>query len=190
MEGVTKNFGVFSVHSVHCATKLWTWHHPTFIHCDTMQACDRRTDRNAIANTARSTATRCKTNDITVMFCSLTYMCFPVDVDVDVTTEASLHSRSSSLDSSTQQQQQRHSTPTPTPSDDSASARVSNPRDASSMDASKSAMWLGTEDGWYAISCCTCTCSRLLSYFIMCRAALYLWMNEWMNRLFKCARKN
>jgi len=83
----------------------------------------------------------------------------------DVVSEGGLHSRSSSVDSSSQlsshhhhhqqqQQQLRHSTPTPTPSDDAvtptlASARVvSSPKDSSSMDAGKSTMWLGTEDGW------------------------------------------
>ena len=76
-----------------------------------------------------------------------------VDVDAEVSTDASLHSRSSSVDSSTalSSQQQHQSTPTPTPSDDLSSAGVSANKDGqhtSSMDADKSTMWLGTEDGW------------------------------------------
>jgi len=75
------------------------------------------------------------------------------DVGAEMIIDASLHSRSSSLDSSTQQQQQQphHTSPTPTPSDDLTPVSVgadSTTKDASSMDASKSTMWLGTEDGW------------------------------------------
>jgi len=50
-----------------------------------------------------------------------------------------------------QQQQPHHTSPTPTPSDDLTPVSVgadSTTKDASSMDASKSTMWLGTEDGW------------------------------------------
>jgi len=79
----------------------------------------------------------------------------------EVITGASLHSRSSSLDSSTQlssqqQQQQQaaaahHSSPTPT--DDAPPPTGPCPgdsavKDPSAMDAAKSTMWLGTEDGW------------------------------------------
>jgi len=71
------------------------------------------------------------------------------DVDIDAVAEANLLSRSSSADSSSLYHQLRQSTPTPTPNDDTVAARaVSSPKDASSMDAGKSTVWLGTEDGW------------------------------------------
>jgi len=89
----------------------------------------------------------------------LTTVCF---VGAEVMTDASFHSRSSSLDSSThhhhhhQQQQQQQQpashacSPTPTPSDESTLVTESTTKDAaaSAMDAGKSTMWLGTDDGW------------------------------------------